>query len=104
MGFKAPLIGEWYSDVLSGQIFEVIAFDDQAAAIEIQYVDGELSEIESENWAGMNLEVAAAPEDWAASYEIESEDAGLYETKNRGTQDPLAMIEPESMLGFDEFY
>ena len=104
MGFKAPLVGEWYSDILSGQTFEVIAFDERSSTIEIQYMDGELSEIEKENWATMNIEPAAAPEDWAASYEIQSEDSGFYESYGSDIQDPLSMIEPDSMLGFDEFY
>lgn len=104
MGFKAPLVGEWYSDILSGQTFEVIAFDEQSSTIEIQYIDGELSGIDIESWSAMNLETAVAPEDWAASYEIQPEDSGPNEITGCGTQDPLAMIEPDSMLGFDEFY
>ena len=74
MAFKIPEIGEWYIDQQLGQLFEVIAFDDHEHSIEIQYVDGELSEVDIEGWRQMSVKTAAAPEDWSASYEVSRED------------------------------
>jgi hypothetical protein len=48
MASQVPVIGAWYQDATEDQIFEVVAIDEQAALIEIQYVDGEVSELDFE--------------------------------------------------------
>ncbi len=42
-----PVIGQWYQDE-QARIFEVVAIDDEA--VEIQYQDGDVAEIELELW------------------------------------------------------
>lgn len=104
MGVRAPLVGEWYTDLDSQQLFEIVAFDEQGTTIEVQYVDGEVSQFDMESWRSLNLEMAAPPEDWAASYEVAQEDVGYDDFSSEMIEDPLSTLEPESMLGFDEFY
>jgi len=103
MGTRAPLVGEWYMDQDTQQLFEIVAFDDQGLTVEVQYVDGEVSEFDLEIWHSLNLDLAAAPEDWTASYEVSREDIEFYDSSGDYLSDPLAMLEPESMLGLDEF-
>ena len=103
MGFRAPLLGEWYTD-LTEQLFEIVAYDDHSSTVEIQYVDGEVGEFDMENWYSLNLEVAAPPEDWTASYEVTREDSGFSDFSIEYVDDPLPTLEPDSMLGYDEFY
>jgi hypothetical protein len=103
MAAKAPLIGEWYADQDTQQLFEIVAFDDQGLTVEEQFVDGEVSEFDIETWHSLNLELAAPPEDWSASYEVSREDIDFNELSNDYLADPLATLEPESLLGYDDF-
>ena len=103
MAAKAPLIGEWYADQDTQQLFEIVAFDDQGLTVEVQFVDGEVSEFDIGTWHSLNLELAAPPEDWSASYEVSREDIDFNELSNDYLADPLATLEPESLLGYDDF-
>lgn len=59
-----PLVGNWYQHVEKGLDFEVVAVDNEAATVEIQYLDGTLEEIELEDWYELDLEPAEPPADW----------------------------------------
>ncbi len=68
-----PKVGEWYIDLETQKEFEVVAID--SGTIEIQYYDGDLTEVDLENWKEMLLQSAPAPEDWSGPYdEIDDED------------------------------
>lgn len=64
MASQVLVIGAWYQDATEDQIFEVVAIDKQAALVEIQYLDGEVSELDFETWQQMLLLSAKPPEDW----------------------------------------
>lgn len=66
-----PEVGAWYLDTESGEMFEVVAMDENAGDIEMQYFDGALSEVDTESWANMALAMIPPPEDWSAPFEIE---------------------------------
>jgi Family of unknown function (DUF6763) len=72
-----PGIGDWYRSS-SGQLFEVVAVDDDDGTIEIQYFDGTVAEMDVEDWEAQwdegGLEAAQAPEDWSGSVDIEPGD------------------------------
>lgn len=104
MAFRTPEIGAWYIDLQLNQHFEVVALDDNERTVEIQYVDGELSELDLETWRQMSVETAAAPEDWSASYEVSREDNPFEEEKFDVLKgDPLATIESEIFEGSDPY-
>src|SRR5580658_1136021 len=70
-----PGIGSWYC-LSGGEIFEVVALDEDDGTIEIQYFDGTIEEMDVEDWNDQwddgALEAAEAPEDWSGSVDIES--------------------------------
>src|SRR5579859_4701005 len=72
-----PRIGEWYRHT-GGDSFEVVAFDEDDGTIEIQYFDGTVEEMDTEDWdsqwADHALEAAEPPEDWSGSVDVESVD------------------------------
>ena len=71
-----PLVGNWYR-ALDGQLFEVIAFDEDDNSIEIQYFGGEIDEVDYDSWQGMVSEIADPPDDWTGPYdELERDDLG----------------------------
>jgi hypothetical protein len=70
-----PGIGDWYR-MNSGQLFEVVAVDDDDGTIEIQYFDGAVEEMDVEDWDAQWDEgaVEAAeepPEDGSGSGDVE---------------------------------
>jgi len=72
-----PRVGDWYKNSDSQQLFEVVAFDEDEATIDIQYFEGEVEELDLEIWSEMTLETAEPPEDWSAAYdEIDKDDLG----------------------------
>ena len=77
MSVPQPAIGEWYH--LHGeQLFEVVAIDEAAGTIEVQYFDGTVEEFElgdwNEQWKSGAIKSAEAPEDFSGSVDVESED------------------------------
>lgn len=74
-----PGIGDWYR-LNGGELFEVVAVDDDDGTIEIQYFDGTVEEMDVDDWNAQwedgALEAAEAPEDWSGSVDVESEKDG----------------------------
>ena len=76
-----PEIGQWYAHTDKGELFQVVGRDDEARTIEIQYVDGDVDEIDTETWAMLALERTEPPEDETAPMDdIERDDLGYSET------------------------
>jgi hypothetical protein len=76
-----PRIGEWYRHT-GGDSFEVVAFDEDDGTIEMQYFDGTVEEMDTEDWdsqwADRALEAAEPPEDWTGSVDVEPGDDASY--------------------------
>lgn len=71
-----PVVGEWYRD-LHGDIFEVVAVDEEDGTVEVQHFDGTLEEWDLADWRQSPLQAADPPEDWSGSLDIEREDYGV---------------------------
>ena len=106
-----PVVGHWYNHVDKGDLFQVVALDEQSGTIEIQEFDGGLDEIDLEEWRQMSIEPAAPPEDWTGPVdELERDDLGYTDSgyEERGVE-PLEaaaaledLLETEEDLEFDE--
>lgn len=82
-----PIVGNWYEHLDKGLKFEVIAVDEDEGLVEIQYFDGDLEEIDLDNWYDLEIEVIEAPEDWTGPIDdIEEDDLGYTET-DMGAED-----------------
>ena len=62
------VIGDWFRN-LDGKIFKVVAINDSEDTIDIQYFDGDLAELDSDEWNQLALESIDAPEDWSGPYD-----------------------------------
>jgi hypothetical protein len=81
-----PIIGNWYRNQETGNDFEVVALDEDAQTIEIQYFDGELEELDLDAWYELAIESIEAPEDWSGPFdELESDDLGYEEEGEEGS-------------------
>lgn len=77
-----PIIGNWYEHLDKGQTFEVVALDEDAGTIEVQYFDGNVEEIGLESWYELEIEPSEPPEDWTGAMDdIERDDLGYSETE-----------------------
>ena len=79
MNVQRPGIGEWYR-LRGGELLEVVAFDEAEGAIEVQYFDGTVEELELGDWnsrfsSGAIIE-ADAPEDWSGSADQDRDEEG----------------------------
>ena len=61
-----PVAGQWYENVEEDDSFRVLSVDEDAELVEIEYLDGEIEEIDLDTWHEMDLERIAEPEGWAA--------------------------------------
>ncbi|MBE2295642.1 MAG: hypothetical protein IAF00_11855 [Phycisphaerales bacterium] len=74
-----PIIGNWYRNEETGNDFEVVALDEEAQTIEIQYFDGDIEELDLDAWYELPLEAIEAPDDWSGPYdEIEVDELDDY--------------------------
>jgi hypothetical protein len=76
-----PIVGSWYRHLDKGQLFRVVAFDEERGIVEIQHFDGDLEEIDASAWFDMEIEPAETPEDWTGPLDdVETDDLGYAET------------------------
>ena len=59
-----PEPGQWYEDLDREEIFKVISLDPDEASLRLQWLDGEVEEIDLDAWAEMDVELADEPEGW----------------------------------------
>ena len=69
-----PVPGQWYENVEEEESFRVLTVDEDSELVEIEYLDGDIEEIDIEAWHEMDLERTEEPEGWAKSQEEEEEE------------------------------
>jgi len=69
-----PVPSQWYENLEEEEQFRVLSVDEDSELIEIEYLDGDIEELDVEAWHEMDLERIAEPEGWAASQAEEEED------------------------------
>lgn len=76
-----PAIAQWYRHLDKGQQFYVTAIDDREGTIEIQHFDGDVEEMDFDDWRELDLEPIEPPEDWTGPVDdVERDDLGYSET------------------------
>jgi segregation and condensation protein B len=69
-----PVPGQWYENLEDEESFRVLTVDEDSELVEIEYLDGEIEEIDLETWHEMDLDQTTEPEGWAESDEEEDEE------------------------------
>lgn len=70
-----PIIGNWYKDLETQSEFEIVAVDEDAQTVEIQYFEGEVEELDRDAWREMVLVPIDPPEDWSGPFDdLEQDD------------------------------
>jgi hypothetical protein len=69
-----PVPGQWYQNVEEEETFRVLTVDEDSELIEIEYLDGDIEELDIEAWHEMDLELTSEPEGWSDEEEDEEEE------------------------------
>ncbi len=69
-----PIRGQWYENLEEEETFRVLSVDEDSELIEIEYLDGDIEEIDLETWHEMDLEPCDEPEGWSDSDEEEDDE------------------------------
>jgi hypothetical protein len=69
-----PVAGQWYENIDENESFRVLSVDEDTELVELEYLDGDLEEIDLETWHELDLEKIDEPEGWAGSEEDEDEE------------------------------
>jgi hypothetical protein len=69
-----PVKGQWYENVDEDETFRVLTVDEDAELVEIEYLDGDIEELDLDAWHEMDLERIEEPEGWAAEDDDEDEE------------------------------
>jgi len=71
---KEPVVGQWYVNAEEEETFRVITVDEDAEMVEIEYLDGELEELDIDEWHELDLELTTEPEGWSEDEQEEEDD------------------------------
>ena len=83
-----PVPGQWYENVEEEEQFRVLSVDEDSELIEIEYLDGDIEEMDIETWHEMDLERIQEPEGWSESDdEDESEEDEDWEEDDEDEDD-----------------
>jgi len=83
-----PVPGQWYRNLEEEESFRVLSVDEDSELLEIEYLDGDIEEIDLETWHEMDLERIEEPEGWSESDdEDESEDDEDWEEEEEEEED-----------------
>lgn len=87
-----PIVDNWYYHLDKGQKFLVVAIDADRQSVEIQHFDGDLEEVNINEWYEMDIAVSEAPENWSGPIDVtELDDYGteITDTRPEDWTDPL---------------
>jgi hypothetical protein len=69
-----PVVAQWYENLEEEESFRVLSVDEDSELVEIEYLDGDIEEIDLEAWHEMDLERIEEPEGWAESQQEDDDD------------------------------
>ena len=62
-----PVPGQWYENLEEEESFRVLSVDEDSELVEIEYLDGDIEELDLETWHEMDLDRIEEPEGWSES-------------------------------------
>jgi hypothetical protein len=69
-----PVAGQWYENLEEEEQFRVLSVDEDSELVEIEYLDGDIEELDLEAWHEMDLDKIAEPEGWSESDDEDDSD------------------------------
>jgi hypothetical protein len=97
-----PVKGQWYENVEDEETFRVLSVDEDAEIVEIEYLDGDIEELDLEEWHEFDLELIEEPEGWSDEDEDEDEDDDWDEEDDEDEDDDWDEDEDEDLDDDDD--
>jgi hypothetical protein len=69
-----PVVGQWYENLEEEESFRVLSVDEDSELVEIEYLDGDIEELDIEAWHEMDLDRIEEPEGWSEPDDDEDEE------------------------------
>jgi len=71
-----PNVGEWYQSIYSDP-FRVVAVDEETETLDVQFIDGDVEELEFDTLKELHLRSIGPPEDWPGPFDdLDPDDLG----------------------------
>src|SRR5690349_1171539 len=70
----APVPGKWFENKEEDETFRVLSVDEDEELVEIEYLDGEIEELDLDTWHELDLEPTEEPEGWSDDADEDDED------------------------------
>jgi len=84
----APVPGKWYENKEEDETFRVLSVDEDDELVEIEYLDGEIEELDLDTWHELDLEPTEEPEGWSdEADDDEEEDDEEFEDEDEDEDD-----------------
>jgi len=90
-----PVPSQWYENVEEEESFRVLSVDEDSELVEIEYLDGDIEEIDLETWHEMDLERIEEPEGWSESDDEDADEEEEWDEEDDEDEDDLDDDEDE---------
>ena len=70
----APVPGKWFENKEEEETFRVLSVDEDDELVEIEYLDGEIEELDLDTWHELDLEPTEEPEGWSDDADEDDEE------------------------------
>ncbi len=98
-----PVPGQWYENLEEEEQFRVLSIDEDSELIEIEYLDGDIEELDLEAWHEMDLERIEEPEGWSDEDDDSDEDEEEWEEDDDEDDDDWDEDEDDDADDQDEY-
>ncbi len=82
-----PVKGQWYENVEDEETFRVLSVDEDSETVEIEYLEGEIEELDLEEWREFDLELIDEPEGWSEDDDEEEDDEEDWDDEDEDEDD-----------------
>jgi hypothetical protein len=98
-----PVPGQWYENLEEEESFRVLSVDEDSELLEIEYLDGDIEEIDLESWHEMDLERIEEPEGWSESDDEDTDDDDDWDEEDEEDEDDWEEDEDDADEERDEY-
>jgi len=77
-----PVAGQWYENIDENESFRVLSVDEDSELIEIEYLDGDIEELDLETWQEFDLDKIDQPEGWSGADDDDEDEKEKKEEKD----------------------
>ena len=84
-----PVPGKWYENKEEEETFRVLSVDEDDELVEIEYLDGEIEELDIDTWHELDLELTEEPEGWSDEADEDEEDEEELDEEDDDDDDDL---------------